>query len=129
MEWFEQTIIIVGMFVVRLGVPLLITLAVGYWLRRLDEKWQAEALARQTAEAPAVVEPEPNFTLYKVIDRPCWEVKGCPAALSQQCPAFEQPGRPCWQARYQAEGRLPATCYSCPIFARRSASQSQIQMN
>lgn len=125
MEWFEQTIIIVGMFVVRLGVPLLITLAVGYWLRRLDEKWQAEALARQVAE----VEPEPSYTLYQVIDQPCWQAKGCPAELSQQCPAFQQPGRPCWQARYQAEGRLPATCYGCPIFARRSAAQSQIQVN
>jgi hypothetical protein len=52
MEWWLEVLIIVGFFVLRLGVPLAITLIVGYWLRRLDARWQAEArLAAETSKA------------------------------------------------------------------------------
>jgi hypothetical protein len=34
---------VLGLFLLRLGVPLAITLIIGYWLRRLDDRWQAEA--------------------------------------------------------------------------------------
>ena len=50
MDGLLQVAIIVGMFILRLGVPLLITLLVAYWLRRLDGKWEAEARARQETE-------------------------------------------------------------------------------
>ena len=43
---------VLGLFLLRLGVPLAVTLAVGYWLRRLDNKWQAEARARWQAVDP-----------------------------------------------------------------------------
>jgi hypothetical protein len=43
MDWLLGVVVITGMFVLRLGVPLAITLAVGYLHRRLDAKWQAEA--------------------------------------------------------------------------------------
>ena len=55
MDGLLQAAIIVGMFILRLGVPLLITLLVAYWLRRLDSKWEAEARARQEIE-PTVTE-------------------------------------------------------------------------
>ena len=47
MEASLQVLAVVGMFILRLGVPLVITLMVGYWLRQLDARWQAEALARK----------------------------------------------------------------------------------
>lgn len=126
MEWFWQAAIILGMFVLRLGVPLLLTLAVGYWLRRLDAKWQAEALARRVAqEVQAEDGHQPDFELYKVIDQPCWKLKGCPAAVQAECPAYQQPEMPCWLVRYQAEGRLPATCYRCKMFSPRPATRIQ----
>ena len=126
MDWFWQTAIILGMFILRLGIPLLITLAVGYWLRRLDAKWQAEALARHVAqESQAAAGPKPDFAHYIVIDQPCWEAKGCPQAAYSQCPAFQQLGVPCWLVRYQAEGRLPADCYRCKMFSPRPAPQIQ----
>ena len=55
MDGLLQVAVIVGMFILRLGVPLLITLLVAYWLRRLDGKWEAEARARQEVE-PIVTE-------------------------------------------------------------------------
>ena len=65
MDGLLQTVIIVGMFILRLGIPLIITLLVGYWLRRLDNKWQAEAKARQETETIRVEEkqPEPKTVL------------------------------------------------------------------
>jgi hypothetical protein len=43
MNWLHEAAIVVHIFVLRLGVPLVITLVVAYSLRRLDAKWQAEA--------------------------------------------------------------------------------------
>jgi hypothetical protein len=43
MDSFYAAIIVLGFFLLRLGVPLLITAAVCYGLRRLDAHWQAEA--------------------------------------------------------------------------------------
>ena len=38
MGGIEDALVIAGMFILRLGVPLAITLAVGYALLRLDRK-------------------------------------------------------------------------------------------
>ena len=46
MDWWWQGAIILGMFLLRLAVPLAITLLVGYLLHRLDARWQAEAQAQ-----------------------------------------------------------------------------------
>jgi len=65
MDGLLQTAVIIGMFILRLGIPLLITLLVAYWLRRLDNKWQAEARARQETAAKAVEDkqaPVPETT-------------------------------------------------------------------
>ena len=65
MDGLLHVVVIVGMFILRLGVPLLITLLVAYWLRRLDGKWEAEARARQETEPTPVEEPEPKRTVPK----------------------------------------------------------------
>ena len=60
MESLSNTASIIVLFVLRLGVPLLITLALAYSLKRLDARWQAEAdserQAREAAEASKPVE-------------------------------------------------------------------------
>ncbi|RLT41109.1 MAG: hypothetical protein DWI57_07430 [Chloroflexi bacterium] len=56
MDGFYATAVILGLFLLRLGVPLLITAAVCYGLRRLDTRWQAEAEAeRRNRQEVAVV--------------------------------------------------------------------------
>jgi hypothetical protein len=42
MEWQTGILTMAGMLVLRLAVPLAITFALGYALRRLDNRWQAE---------------------------------------------------------------------------------------
>jgi DMSO/TMAO reductase YedYZ heme-binding membrane subunit len=43
MEWALGIGVVVGMILLRLMVPVAITLALGYALRRLDAKWHPEA--------------------------------------------------------------------------------------
>lgn len=135
MNLFIDTATIIGLFVLRLGIPLLITLAVGYALRRLDAKWEAESgrsagTATEVGRAPAVGEPGPSPSLPQfpvpgplplsaadVFGRPCWELKDCAPETLAACPAHQHPHEPCWLARWQDEGQIPAVCYNCHIFA------------
>ncbi len=51
-----------GLLLLRVGVPALIVLGIGYFLKRLDRRWEAEARAYQAkvaAEQPAVGEELP----------------------------------------------------------------------
>lgn len=127
MDWWLQVAIILGMFILRLGVPLLITLAIGYWLRRLDARWQAEALAQREANRLEHQEAtEPALKGVNGIEQPCWVLKGCPETVRARCPAFRQPEAPCWLVRLRVEGRLPAGCYACELFARLPISPHQL---
>jgi hypothetical protein len=128
MDWLLQAAIILGMFVLRLGVPLVITLAIGYWLRRLDAKWQAEAQAQRDAilaRQEATIEPE--VELLKVIKGSCWAIKGCLETVYPHCPAYHHPEIPCWLARFRTEGIIPTKCYCCPLFSQKQANNYLFQ--
>ncbi len=119
MDIWMQVAAVIGMFILRLGVPLAITLGVGYWLRQLDARWQAEALARKADAALARQEggTESVIEMFAMIEQPCcWQQKGCPDDTYVQCPAYQHAGQPCWLARLRAEGRLPQPCYRCKLF-------------
>ena len=112
--------LIIGFFVLRFGVPLLIMFAIGYWLRSLDTRWQAEARAKHAARlAQQELAGEPDIEILKVIDPPCWVTKDCPAQQRECCPAYRFQDVPCWMARYRATYRLPADCLTCPRFVPR----------
>jgi len=118
-ESWQMAVGVAAMFIVRLGVPLAVTVAVGYWLRRLDEKWQAEAMARRATALAQQHQSEPQIELLKVIAPPCWVTNNCPEVARKNCPACQNPDLPCWLARIRAEGRLPAKCYNCNNFIPR----------
>jgi hypothetical protein len=106
-----QTAIITGMFLLRLGVPIVITLVVAYGLRRLDARWQAEALLEW--EQTQVQQKFAAAGLMERLNQPCWEVKGCSEETRANCPACEDSNIPCWMAWRQPDGRLPVRCYEC----------------
>jgi hypothetical protein len=124
-ELLEVTAV-VGLFILRLGAPLAITLAVGYWLRRLDAKWEAESLARQAADSSVEeVATESVRELFEKPEQPCWIVKNCPASARERCPVSHHPAIPCWMARLRVEGRLTTNCYGCELFAPMRVVQSR----
>ena len=129
MDWLAQAAVIAALFVLRLGIPLVIMLAVTYFLRRLDARWQAEAEQSRAKESEqarndAIPQTLPELVLVNVPPtQPCWVYKQCPEARRIGCPAFQTPDLPCWLARYRAEGRIPEKCYLCELFSRRQAEE------
>jgi len=59
MESLPNAMLLVLLFVLRLGVPLLITGAIAYGLKQLDAKWQAEATNGAQAEPAAEPSVQP----------------------------------------------------------------------
>jgi hypothetical protein len=92
---------------------------------------QAPALpVRPTRRAPAPG-PLPNFIplpadrsvplqpgMMMAAAQPCWDVKGCSDNAKASCAAPANPAVPCWQARLDAEGKIPEQCVECDIFQR-----------
>lgn len=111
MDTFYETGVIVLMFIVRLGAPLLVTIAIVAWLRRLDARWQAEAMQEQ--ETPPSVSAQEAPVAPPL---PCWTLRNCPPERRDRCSAYMQPSLACWLARKQVEGRLPELCLTCLIF-------------
>lgn len=95
MDWLADTTAMVGFFVLRLGIPLAVTFAIAYGLKRLDARWQHEAQQRSASVADTI---------------------------ASQCRYAGQTNPVCWVARRQAEGRLAAECRSCSQFALRQVA-------
>ena len=135
MEGQTNVLLIILLFVLRLGIPVLVTVAIAYGLHRLDAKWQAEADAEAKIQTKTVAPPAPQpqsirggngagiapplrqpLPLAMAGGQPCWAVKGCADSMRATCAAFNQPNTPCWSARLNAEGRLPAGCKDCKLY-------------
>jgi hypothetical protein len=84
----------------RIGIPVAVTALVFFLLRRLDERWQKEALA-----VPVITS-----------QRPCWELKGCSEEKRKQCLATAKPEVPCWQVFRSKNGQLRDECLGCGVF-------------
>ena len=120
MQPLEEAAVMVGLFLIRLGIPLVVTILVTWGLRRLDAHWQAEADARQLNAAVADGEIAPSEVLAPAARKePCWEYRDCPETAKRNCPACGPTDLPCWMARLRAEGKLPGRCYGCERFKTR----------
>ncbi|MCB9158349.1 MAG: hypothetical protein H6644_00560 [Caldilineaceae bacterium] len=106
-----------GIFVLRLGLPLVVTFGVAWWLRRLDTRWQAEARAAYIADRWGRSDAPPAVNAVQTSPTPCWVVRGCTAEDRAACAAHGQPNVPCWVVRLRREGKLPKACLKCELFA------------
>jgi hypothetical protein len=144
MNSLAEVLYIIGLFVLRLGVPALIILTIAYFLRRLDARWEQEARLEQEAGRVTrkVVEqkdvfptlphsplPQPLLAAFDSYGKPCWEIKDCDPIAVEQCPAHQNPNMSCWQARREAEGKIPLECYHCELFLLAIQSSELHQMS
>jgi hypothetical protein len=95
-------------FVLRLALPVGLTLAAGWLLRRLDARWQSQAAASAPARRVGPTTP-------------CWIQHQCSAERRAACPAFGQTGVPCWQFYRDARGNLRADCLTCDVLLQAPA--------
>lgn len=121
MSNLQATGVLIVLFALRCIVPLLVVLGIGYLMNRLVDRWEAEAAAAEQAAAQATaaqpaIEPATAVPDAPARSLPCWVTRNCEATRRADCPAFRNPNLPCWQARAQAEGAVPANCPSCPIY-------------
>jgi hypothetical protein len=114
MDGFDEILVILGMFFLRLGVPILISIVIGYLLRRLDDRWEAEAQQEAIQRK--------KLTAAR---KACWEEKGCSEERRARCPASRVTDIPCWLARMRAENRLPALCTSCPRYTDKTTTATR----
>ncbi|MGB8648364.1 MAG: hypothetical protein WCF84_24220 [Anaerolineae bacterium] len=99
----RDTLVIVYMLVVRIGVPILITLMIGMWLRRLlEDKTEQPQPAEQAASS----------------GRHCWETSKTQEAQAAQAIAQARPDLPCWLALQVGGTGLKEACYSCPLYTQ-----------
>jgi hypothetical protein len=90
--------IIVGLLL-RLAIPILGTILLVYFLRRLDARWQVEAqLHQQVMETSE-----------------CWKIKGLSPQQTEYSGANPSE-MPCWQLNRLPNGYMRDECLSCQVF-------------
>jgi hypothetical protein len=99
----QALFVIAYMFVLRIGVPILVTLMIGAWLKR----WLEERDAKEIPQAATPVSGNGSR---------CWDIKHCPDTERAKCVAAKRPDLPCWLALQVSDGTLKEMCYSCPVF-------------
>lgn len=114
MEWLHVALPFAAGLLLRLGIPLFLTLGLAWLLRRLDARWQAEA--RQLVSSG-------KATPARVLVPRCWLLKDCPPERRRACPAFPESEVPCWQLFRDKQGRMLEMCLSCDVFLRAPVPQ------
>ncbi len=89
------------MFALRIGLPIVLTLAAGYWLEK--------------KLAPRERTPQRARTA-KIIQIHCWEIKKCENARRAHCAAYQHSELPCWLARQVAGDKVGPECYACAFY-------------
>jgi hypothetical protein len=138
---FIDLMAVIGMFLLRVGVPLGITAGLVFLLKRLDRRWEMEAraerkadkAAEQPAKAPGKPAPSPELPFIPPPAIPDRRIQpgvsvgqavqpGVSAKSSRtekaMCSAPQNADKPCWQVRFDVEGQIPEECVGCDIFQR-----------
>ncbi len=120
--------IIFVLFMVRLALPLVILLTLGYLYERYmapTAPSQPDESRSQPAASIPMSQPLPMAAQgYAATRPPCWEVNRCLPEMKAACPVSQRPGVPCWLTRQLVDGQLPDKCLSCSIFREGSNDQS-----
>ena len=102
----EVLVILFGLLL-RLAIPIVITVVAVYFLKRLDKRWQEEAHIYADAHPVQMAAPIP-----------CWEWKNCTAEKRSMCQAFQNTSTPCWQQFRDEKGLLREGCLECDVFRK-----------
>ncbi len=103
MEWLTTVYAIILLVLLRVAIPIAVTITFIKVLKWLDERWQKEA----DLESAQVI---------KVGNVGCWEFNNCSEAQRESCMAYNNPDKPCWQVFREKNGRLQERCIGCDVF-------------
>lgn len=113
----EAFAVYIGLFLLRCIAPLALTLIVGYFMNRLVDRWRAvdEQMLEEYLKSEPDMAAAPVITL-PAITVPCWIMRNCTPEMKADCPAYKQPGLPCWLVKLSSEGNITDDCPDCPIY-------------
>jgi hypothetical protein len=100
MEAIYSVLMILLGVVLRVALPIALTILAASLLHKLDARWQAEAELELETQAKD--------------EMPCWKDLGLP--IEQIKLRTTVTDQPCWQTHRTANGRLRETCLSCEVF-------------
>ena len=106
METFEGLFLTIFWFVLRFGLPVLVTVAIVWFLKKLDTRWREQA---EEVRAQAVADG-----VIPVVK--CWLLNDCPEEAKKNCLAYQNQGKPCWQHFRMTDGCLKEDCINCKVF-------------
>ena len=106
MESLQGFFLAVGWVALRFGLPVAATLAVCWFFKRIDARWQAEAEAYRNEKGMDKLVP---------IIR-CWVLNDCPPEIRDNCQAYQEKNTPCWQHFRTKNGELKEKCIGCEVF-------------
>lgn len=103
MNEFTLTMSMVLGILLRIGIPVGLTFLLASFLRRLDAKWRNEASQAQ-----------PGETILRELwlSNPCWDEMNCEEDQCENCPAYHQREKPCWEI-FLENGKLNSKCQAC----------------
>jgi hypothetical protein len=110
METITAMLALITGLLLRLAIPIILTILLVFILRKLDARWQADA----------------RFTSTQVQRMECWKIKGCPPEQQKNCIAATS-HMPCWQVYRLPNGYLHEECLSCRVFIDAPLPTLQIQ--
>lgn len=116
MSEIQATGVLVLLFALRCVVPIAFVAGIGYLMNRLVDHWEQEEKERAAAPTPQPVPKPATGVALPKITVPCWILRNCEPDKRLGCAAFTHSSLPCWVARMNAEGALPAGCPNCPVF-------------
>lgn len=105
MEWLTTVSAIILLLILRIALPIAVTLLIIFLFKKLDEGWKREADLEGTQ-------------IVKAGNIGCWEINQCPAEKRALCKAYTDPDKPCWQVLRDQNGRLQEDCIGCDVFRR-----------
>lgn len=111
---------ILGMFLLRIGAPIVVTVGVGIWLEKKLRPAETQSIQRSSRRGTII--PFPQQARKARASTPtaarCWDVKQCDPMAREQCAAFQRSDLPCWLALQTAGGRVRAECADCEMYAQ-----------
>ena len=110
---------VIGVFMLRLGVPVAITIGAVQLFRRLDFGWQTQDW-QHWAERLDTAGGAAGKGWLSRLAHPCWDENSCEESAVAKCPAHAHQSIPCWMARRAAEGTMPAKCLQCERYTMGS---------
>lgn len=109
MEELITTAAVIAGILLRFGVPIGLTVLLARFLRKLDARWRDEA---EQKAAEAILQSQRQTLLNLWLEQPCYTIKNCSAQQKENCRAFSQIEKPCWEIQ-KSNGSLSKACLEC----------------